>query len=213
MPGNASRTSMTRPTASSSRRPHSRPPPQSSGRRSTRPRRRSTPTSSEMRAPTISRDNMSRPSSSRPNGVPTTAQPGAAAAPAPPDRRHDPRTHDGREDCEQHEREADAKRHSSRDPRVEPPVQHVDDQVERHIGDRDEENAALHQRIVAERDRLDQQTTDPRPREDRLGDDRPGQHHAELEAAIVTTGIRLFRKACAITARARDKPRARAART
>ena len=36
--------------------------------------------------------------------------------------------------------------------------------------------------IVAKADRLDEETADPGPREDRFGDDRAGQHGAELEA-------------------------------
>ena len=148
-----------------------------------------------MRAPASTRARMSRPSSSRPNGC-------ATARPRQPQRQI------LRRRIERRQRRPDQRRQrrDDDDARAEPAdascadlravsrtITHsgsadrggrrpVDQQVHRHVGDRDQQDAALHQRVVAEADRLNQQPADARPREDRLGDDRAGQHGAELQA-------------------------------
>ena len=43
------------------------------------------------------------------------------------------------------------------------------------------QDAALNERVVAESDRLNQQPADARPRKNRLGDHRAGQHGAKLQ--------------------------------
>src|SRR5436190_10012901 len=68
------------------------------------------------------------------------------------------------------------------DPWIEHPVCEIGDEVHRDVGHRDEQDAALHERIVARVDRLNQQAADAGPREDGLGDDRAREHRAELEA-------------------------------
>ena len=59
-------------------------------------------------------------------------------------------------------------------------VEHAVDQIRQQIhADRrhsDEEDAPLHEWIVTESDRLNQQSSDARPREDRLGDDGAGEN-------------------------------------
>ena len=143
------------------------------------------PTSSEMRAPESSRARMSRPSSSSPNGcarrrrLETPRQllrrrivgRRATARPAP-------RPAIASDDDRRRRRRIIIEA----DPRIEQPVGQIGEQVHQHVGDGDEQDAALHQRVVAEADRLDQQPADAGPREDRLGDDRAGQHRAELQA-------------------------------
>src|SRR5436190_13951645 len=143
------------------------------------------PTSIEMRAPDSRRARMSRPSSSSPNGCDRLggssrranscpagsygeiAGPTSAATIAIETMRRPTLIIIGRS--------------LEADPRIQPAVRQVRYEVDEHVGDRDEQNAALHQRVVAEADRLDQQPPDARPRENRLRDDRPGQHRAELE--------------------------------
>src|SRR5262245_17817900 len=66
-------------------------------------------------------------------------------------------------------------------PRIEETVCEIDEQVHRHIGDRDQQNAALNGRIVARADRLNEQAAHARPRKNRLGDDRAREHGAKLK--------------------------------
>src|SRR6185503_16743242 len=54
-------------------------------------------------------------------------------------------------------------------PRVDDAVQHVDDQVHRNDDRRDEQNAALHHRIVARLDAMNEPVANARPGKDRLG--------------------------------------------
>src|SRR6185503_10327099 len=117
------------------------------------------PTRNEMRAPARTRARMSRPSSSRPNGCvelgpasrsarscadgsngvtsgPTSAASAASTTMAAP--------------VLSTSLEPDA--------RIEQAVNEVGEQVHRHVGDRDQQDASLDQRIVAEADRLNQET-------------------------------------------------------
>ena len=191
-----------------------------------------------MRAPARTRARMSRPSSSRPNGcasdgageperqvlrrpdrtATSAAVPDEACdrsnAPRPQHRCREPdivhaASYDWRSASARSSRSgcADRARRSARS------ISRFTDDV-RHG---DEQDAALHRRIVARADRLNQQTADAGPGEDRFGDDGAGQHRAELQAETVTIGIRLLRNACRkhrarfATRRARA-PRARRAR-
>src|SRR5262249_4175014 len=140
------------------------------------------PTRNEIRAPASTRARMSRPSSSRPNGCdvlgPASRRASSCAAGStwatsgPTIAASAPKT----------TMTAPIRSMSvETNARIQKPVHDVGDEVHRDVGDRDEENAALHERIVAERDRLDQQPTDARPREDGLGDDGARQHGAELQ--------------------------------
>src|SRR5204862_536837 len=67
-------------------------------------------------------------------------------------------------------------------PRIDQAVQKIGDQVHGDVRHSDEQDASLHERIVAKADRLNQQAADARPREDRLGDDRASEHRAELQS-------------------------------
>ncbi len=62
--------------------------------------------------------------------------------------------------------------HETPDPRVDDRVRDVDEQVDEHEHDRDEEDAALEHRVVAVEDRVLQPRPDARPGEDRLGEHR-----------------------------------------
>ena len=66
------------------------------------------------------------------------------------------------------------------DPRIDEPVEQIGDEVHADVGHRDQQDATLHQWIVAEADRLDQQAADARPREDRFGDHRAGEHRHRI---------------------------------
>ena len=61
-------------------------------------------------------------------------------------------------------------------------VGHVDHDVDEHVGHRDHQHGALHDRIVALRDRIEQRGADAGPREHLLDDDRAGEQRAELQA-------------------------------
>jgi hypothetical protein len=66
------------------------------------------------------------------------------------------------------------------DPGVHQPVEQVDDQVHDHHDQRDQEQPALHGRIVAAEDGIDHPLADARPGEDGLGQDRACHQHADL---------------------------------
>src|SRR5207302_9871643 len=57
-------------------------------------------------------------------------------------------------------------------PGVEDAVEQIDHEVDHDEDDRGEEDRALHDRVVTVVDGLDGEAADPRPGEDRLGDDR-----------------------------------------
>ena len=85
---------------------------------------------------------------------------------------------------------------------------------DRDVGDGDEQDAALHRRIVARADRLHQQPSDARPREDRFGDHRAGQHRPELQPEHRDDRNEAVAERVTRAPRAvRDTPRARAAST
>src|SRR5690606_30185174 len=67
--------------------------------------------------------------------------------------------------------------HHSRVPNtwINPPVDEVDQQVHAEVGERDNQNAALNDGIIATLDRIDDQTSDAGQVEDRLSDDAPSQ--------------------------------------
>src|SRR6185503_16271959 len=69
-----------------------------------------------------------------------------------------------------------------RDARIEPGVQQVDEERAEHERDRRDEHDSLDDRIVLRRDRLHRQAPDPRPREDRLSDERALDDRAHLDA-------------------------------
>src|SRR5436309_338965 len=134
------------------------------------------PTISEMRAPASTRAKMSRPSSSRPNQCvadgPSSrcasccsaglnraiAGPASAATIAA--------------------RTMAAPTLLIPNARIDETVHEVGEEIHGDVRHRDQKDAALHERIVAETDRLDQQAADARPREDGLGDHGARQHRA-----------------------------------
>src|SRR5580765_3536116 len=138
------------------------------------------PTSSEMRAPASTRAKISLPSSSRPN----------QCAADGPSRRLASSCADGSN------RDSDGPRSAATmatrtmaaptlliaNPRIDQAVQKIGEQVHPDVRHGDEQDASLHERIVAKADRLNQQAADARPREDRLGDDRASEHGAELQS-------------------------------
>ena len=66
-------------------------------------------------------------------------------------------------------------------PRVEHGVQQVGDQVDEDERDADDQGEALHDGVVARRDRVVQRLADAGQREDRLGEDRPAEQGAERQ--------------------------------
>src|SRR5881628_109653 len=66
-------------------------------------------------------------------------------------------------------------RASMTDPRIEVAVQHVHEEVPNEVEGAQHEHAGLHDRIVPRRDRLEDQASDARPGEYRLGDYGPAQ--------------------------------------
>ena len=65
--------------------------------------------------------------------------------------------------------------------RVDHAVEHVDDQVDRDDDRRDQQDAALHDRIVARLHAVNQPVADAGPGKDRLGQDRARQQQADLQ--------------------------------
>src|SRR6185503_17758146 len=138
------------------------------------------PTRNEMRAPARTRDRMSRPSSSRPNGCAdvgparrsasscvagsTCTRNGPTMAAATPTSTMTAPMRSMRSDL------------LVPDARIEQTVGDIREEIHRDVGDGDQQNAALDQRVIAERDRLNEEPADARPREDRFGNDRAGEH-------------------------------------
>src|SRR5919108_5846419 len=67
------------------------------------------------------------------------------------------------------------------DPRVDHRVEEVDQQVDEDEGRGHDQHAAADERVVARVDRLDGEAAEPRPGEDRFGEDRPAEEEAELQ--------------------------------
>src|SRR4051794_12634574 len=67
------------------------------------------------------------------------------------------------------------------DARIDDAIQGVDDQVDGDDDRRDQQDAALHDGIVARLHAMDQPVADTRPREDGLGQDRAGQQQPDLQ--------------------------------
>src|SRR5580693_7565191 len=61
-------------------------------------------------------------------------------------------------------------------------VDEIDDQIDEDDDGGDEQHAALQRRIIAPADRIDKPMADARPREDRLGQHRPGHQAGNREA-------------------------------
>src|SRR3989442_7110112 len=68
-----------------------------------------------------------------------------------------------------------------RDARVEEAVGQIDDQVDDDEGQGEDEHGALQEDVVAGEDRLDHETAEPRPREDRLGEHGAAHELARLQ--------------------------------
>src|SRR5947207_96577 len=68
------------------------------------------------------------------------------------------------------------------DTRVEPAVEHVDEEVGEDDDDRDEHDERLHDRIVAPENRLHEEAREARQVEDRLGHHEPPDEERELDA-------------------------------
>ncbi len=64
---------------------------------------------------------------------------------------------------------------------IEQAVGDVGQQVHRHVGDGNQQDASLDERVVAKRDRLNEQSPDARPRKDGFRDHRPGEDGAKLQ--------------------------------
>src|SRR5688500_12724265 len=130
------------------------------------------PTSSEIRAPDRTRAKMSRPSSSGPNQcrpVGPSSRRASSCAAGSNGESQGPKT------------AANAAMTTMAAPnllisnsRVEHAVHKIREEVHGDVRHRDEQNASLHDRIVAEPDRLNEQPANAGPREDRFGDDRAG---------------------------------------
>ena len=71
----------------------------------------------------------------------------------------------------------------------------VDDEIDSNEHQRDEDQISRHNRDIDKFDRLNEQKAHSWPLENSLGDDRKGNERANIDPAIVTTGIRLLRKA------------------
>src|SRR5262245_24733560 len=127
------------------------------------------PTISEMRAPARTREKMSRPSSSRPNQCVADGPSSRCAS-----------------SCAAGAKRATAGPNSAAtiamstivaptllipNPRIDESVQQIRDEVHPHVRHGDQQDAALHEWVVAEANRLNEQPPDAGPREDRLGDD------------------------------------------
>src|SRR5438105_809206 len=67
-------------------------------------------------------------------------------------------------------------------PRIDHAVEHVDDEIDADDDRRDQQNAALDNRIIARLDAVDQPIADARPGENRFGEDRARQQQTDLEA-------------------------------
>src|SRR4029079_8243945 len=128
------------------------------------------PTISEIRAPCNKRARMSRPSSSSPKGC---ARLGASK------RRASSCADESYGHTSGPMRAATMARITIRvptrimsvepDARIKKSVCEIGKQVHRDIGDGDEENASLNERVIAKADRLDEQSPEARPCEDRFG--------------------------------------------
>src|SRR5215470_4995979 len=68
------------------------------------------------------------------------------------------------------------------DPRIEPAVEQIHEQVRQHEDQRGHEHGRLHQGIVALEDGRHRKPADARPREDGLRDDGAAQQRAQLES-------------------------------
>src|SRR5438034_11479628 len=69
----------------------------------------------------------------------------------------------------------------SADAGIEEAVREIDDQVDDDEGQREDEHRALEQDVVAGEDRLNHETAEPRPREDRLDQDGAAHELARLQ--------------------------------
>ena len=93
-------------------------------------------------------------------------------------------------------------------------VDEVGEKIDEHVGDRDQQDAALQQRIVARLDGLHGQAADARPGENRFGDDGAGEQRAELQAEDGEDGNqRVAERRGEKGRRDSERPLARAVRT
>src|SRR5216684_1285447 len=67
------------------------------------------------------------------------------------------------------------------DPRIDPAIEEIHEQVAQDEADGDEQDHPLHQRVVPREDRVHHEAAHPRQGEDILGDHRPSDQGAELE--------------------------------
>src|SRR5688572_18429859 len=137
------------------------------------------PTSSEMRAPERTRAKMSRPSSSRPNQCapvgPSSRSASSCAAGSNGD------SHGPKSAATTVTSTMAAPTLLIADAGIEHAVHQVGQQVHADVGHRNEQDAPLHEWIVAKPDGLNEQPADAGPREDRFGNDRPREHRPELQ--------------------------------
>src|SRR5262249_20981851 len=201
--GNASSTSMP-PIASASNLPRKYPASMPSAAPKRRPiRGESNPTVSELRAPKISRESMSRPSPSVPSQCCASGGMGRASmsmsvglwigrkfASAAATTTIAIHASAAQNTFESRRRRRGATATSTAvsstamaDPRVEHGVEHVDREIEQHEADRDEQHDALQDDEIPRVDGADQQATDARQREDRLHDDRAADQPPDVDAA------------------------------
>src|SRR5215510_2835175 len=74
------------------------------------------------------------------------------------------------------------RRSARSDSGIDPAIEHVDHEIADDEAHRDQQHDALHQGVVARKDRVDHEATDARQREDVFGDDRAADQRAELQA-------------------------------
>src|SRR6266404_931805 len=67
------------------------------------------------------------------------------------------------------------------DGRIDDRVEHVDDQIDQHEFEREQQDESLNNRIVAHVDRVDEKPAHSRPIEDDFDDDRAAEQETELQ--------------------------------
>src|SRR5882724_2845936 len=158
------------------------------------------PTTSEMRAPKSSRLNRSRPNSSVPSGWPAVkmgaSRRAVSMASGSRGASHGASTASTAMTATRpRPKRAALLRRKIRttsviaDARIEDGVEEIDGEVDHHEGGGDEEHPALHQRIVARLYGAHHHGAEPRPREDRLGENGPAQEEADLHAEHGDDGV------------------------
>src|SRR5437773_8809081 len=101
---------------------------------------------------------------------------------------------------------ATSARSAKPDSGIDPAIQQVDEEVADDEADRDQQNYALHERIVARKDRVDHEAPDAGQREDVFRDHRAADQRAELEAHDGDDGDERILQHVAVDDRALGQP-------